>query len=131
MPSARRDTIPVIDLFAGPGGLGEGFAALPAGPAPGGRPAVARGPAARAFRIALSIETDPVAHRTLLLRAFFRQFPPPASPPAPTTTTSNGAPARAMTPSSPPAPARPPRNVQRPCFEGLGHSFTFVIKRDV
>ena len=50
--------VPVIDLFAGPGGLGEGFSALPG----------------RKFNIALSIEKDPVAHRTLRLRAFFRQF---------------------------------------------------------
>lgn len=57
----RLSPIPVIDLFAGPGGLGEGFAALDhAGH--------------RAFRIALSIEKDAAAHKTLLLRAFFRQF---------------------------------------------------------
>jgi DNA (cytosine-5)-methyltransferase 1 len=48
--------IPVIDLFAGPGGLGEGFES-------GGR-----------FHIGLSVECDPYAHRTLLLRSFFRQF---------------------------------------------------------
>ncbi len=54
--------IPVIDLFAGPGGLGEGFSSL-------------RGKTgARAFRIAISIEKNPVAHRTLRLRSFFRQF---------------------------------------------------------
>lgn len=57
--------IPVIDLFAGPGGLGEGFSALTK--------------ANRTqFRIALSLEKDPSAHRTLLLRSFFRKF---ASPP--------------------------------------------------
>lgn len=54
--------IPVIDLFAGPGGLGEGFSALID---PRGNPV---------FKIALSIEKDPVAHETLLLRSFFRQF---------------------------------------------------------
>lgn len=58
-------TIPIIDLFAGPGGLGEGFTALePEG-----------GSADRVFRIALSIEKDKHAHNTLLLRTFFRQFP--------------------------------------------------------
>lgn len=57
--SKRRSCVPVIDLFAGPGGLGEGFSALDR----------------RRFRIALSIEKDPVAHRTLKLRSFFRQFP--------------------------------------------------------
>ncbi len=62
--------IPVIDLFAGPGGLGEGFSALLDG---AGRPV---------FRIGLSIEMDPFAHRTLELRAFFRQFPKGAAPPA-------------------------------------------------
>jgi DNA (cytosine-5)-methyltransferase 1 len=54
--------IPVIDLFAGPGGLGEGFSAF-------------NDPSQqRAFRIALSIEKEPRAHETLRLRAFFRQF---------------------------------------------------------
>lgn len=55
--------VPVIDLFAGPGGLGEGFSSLPG---VHGR---------RAFTIRLSIEKDPVAHETLKIRAFFRQFP--------------------------------------------------------
>jgi DNA (cytosine-5)-methyltransferase 1 len=55
-------SIPVVDLFAGPGGLGEGFSALAN---PRGR---------RPFKIALSIEKDAVAHKTLLLRSFFRQF---------------------------------------------------------
>jgi DNA (cytosine-5)-methyltransferase 1 len=54
--------IPVIDLFAGPGGLGEGFSALRRG-------------GQRVFQIKLSIEKDEHAHRTLELRAFFRQFP--------------------------------------------------------
>lgn len=54
-------TYQVVDLFAGPGGLAEGFASLEAG---GTRP----------FRIALSVEKDPVAHRTLRFRAFLRQF---------------------------------------------------------
>lgn len=55
--------IPVIDLFAGPGGLGEGFSAL------------LDSSGCQAFKIALSIEKDPIAHQTLLLRSFFRQFP--------------------------------------------------------
>lgn len=53
--------IPVVDLFAGPGGLGEGFAAC-------------RVRGRRVFRIALSIEKDADAHATLTLRSFFRQF---------------------------------------------------------
>ena len=53
------EQIPVIDLFAGPGGLGEGFSALDKG---------------RAFKVKLSIEMDKYAYQTLLLRAFFRQF---------------------------------------------------------
>ena len=53
--------IAVIDLFAGPGGLGEGFSALRRNREP-------------VFKIKLSIEKDPLAHRTLELRAFFRQF---------------------------------------------------------
>lgn len=61
MPS---DTpIPVIDLFAGPGGLGEGFSAL------------GQDEGRRRFKIHLSIEKDPQAHQTLELRAFYRQFP--------------------------------------------------------
>jgi DNA (cytosine-5)-methyltransferase 1 len=55
--------IHVIDLFAGPGGLGEGFSRLESGR-----------DRRRPFRIALSIEKDKGAHRTLWLRCFFRQF---------------------------------------------------------
>src|SRR5580692_5491586 len=54
--------IPVIDLFAGPGGLGEGFSAFQ------------NSEGHAAFHVALSIEKDPVAHETLKLRSFFRQF---------------------------------------------------------
>lgn len=55
--------IPVVDLFAGPGGLGEGFAAFrrPSGYQP--------------FSVRLSIEKDVFAYRTLLLRSFLRNFP--------------------------------------------------------
>lgn len=49
--------IDIIDLFAGPGGLGEGFSSLQDG---------------RAFRIAVSAEMESSAHKTLTLRAFFR-----------------------------------------------------------
>lgn len=49
--------IPVVDLFAGPGGLGEGFSSFKRGDA---------------FRIAVSAEKDPIAHQTLRLRAFYR-----------------------------------------------------------
>lgn len=54
--------IPIIDLFAGPGGLGEGFSSLRD---------YKREPV---FEIALSIEKDPIAHRTLTLRAVFRHL---------------------------------------------------------
>ena len=54
--------IPVIDVFAGPGGLGEGFVSL------------GRNQGRQRFKGYLSIEKDPDAHRTLKLRAFFRQF---------------------------------------------------------
>lgn len=66
MPNAK--TIPVIDLFAGPGGLGEGFSSFQT--TDGDQP----------FRIALSIEKDRYAHQTLALRSFFRQFTPGAVP---------------------------------------------------
>jgi DNA (cytosine-5)-methyltransferase 1 len=62
MSQRHSPTVPVIDLFAGPGGLGEGFSALET--SDGLSP----------FRIGLSIEKDPNAHSTLRLRAFFRQF---------------------------------------------------------
>lgn len=55
--------IPVIDLFAGPGGLGEGFSRY--------EPRDGR----QSFKITLSIEKDERAHETLLLRSFFRQSP--------------------------------------------------------
>jgi DNA (cytosine-5)-methyltransferase 1 len=47
----------VIDLFAGPGGLGEGFSTVEQG---------------RRFKIAVSAEMDEAAHRTLVLRSWFR-----------------------------------------------------------
>ncbi|MGH8557787.1 MAG: DNA cytosine methyltransferase [Methylococcales bacterium] len=56
-------TIPVVDLFAGPGGLGEGFSS------------VMDSNGNRRFEIRLSIEKDLFAHQTLLLRAIFRMFP--------------------------------------------------------
>lgn len=52
--------VPVIDIFAGPGGLSEGFSNLPAD---------------SHFDIRLSIEKDQYAHRTLELRSFVRKFP--------------------------------------------------------
>ena len=55
-----EEIIPVIDLFAGPGGLGEGFSASGAGK---NRPY---------FKIVMSVEKDPSAHSTLELRSFFR-----------------------------------------------------------
>ena len=62
--------IPVIDLFAGPGGLGEGFSAYGW---VGGQ---------RCFKILLSVEMDIAAHATLELRSFFRQFPRGSAPDA-------------------------------------------------
>ena len=53
----QRAPIPVIDLFAGPGGLGEGFASLDEG---------------RKFKITVSAEMEASAHQTLTLRSFFR-----------------------------------------------------------
>jgi DNA (cytosine-5)-methyltransferase 1 len=49
--------IPVVDLFAGPGGLGEGFSKVMKG---------------SAFKIVVSIEKDPATHKTLRLRSFYR-----------------------------------------------------------
>lgn len=53
----KKKEVPIIDLFAGPGGLGEGFSSLK-----------------NSFDIKLSIEKDENAHQTLELRSFARQF---------------------------------------------------------
>ena len=50
-------TYKIIDLFAGPGGLGEGFATLNEG---------------KTFNIVVSAEMEASAHQTLTLRSFFR-----------------------------------------------------------
>lgn len=55
-------TYSVVDIFAGPGGLAEGFSSVPGD---GDE---------RAFSIALSIEKEASAHETLRLRSFLRQF---------------------------------------------------------
>jgi len=57
-----KDYIPIIDLFAGPGGLGEGFSSVKN---------ISDEPF---FKIALSVEMEHFAHRTLTLRSFYRQF---------------------------------------------------------
>lgn len=48
--------IPIVDLFAGPGGLGEGFSSVPNDP----------------FKIIVSAEMNATALSTLRLRAFYR-----------------------------------------------------------
>lgn len=60
---AESGVIPVIDLFAGPGGLCEGFSS------------VLDRSGKKCFDVRVSVEKDAVAHRTLLLRAIFRKFP--------------------------------------------------------
>lgn len=54
--------IPVIDLFAGPGGLGEGFSSI------------RNADGDRVFQTIMSIEMEDNAHATLRLRAFFRRI---------------------------------------------------------
>lgn len=54
--------VSIIDLFSGPGGLGEGFASVLTG-------------SESAYRIEVSIEKEASAHSTLRLRAFLRRFP--------------------------------------------------------
>ena len=49
--------LPVVDIFAGPGGLSEGFSKA-------------------GFEILLSAEVNPIACETLTLRKFFLSFPP-------------------------------------------------------
>jgi DNA (cytosine-5)-methyltransferase 1 len=52
-----KQPIPIIDIFAGPGGLGEGFSSIQG---ENNKPV---------FQIKLSIEKNPIAHKTLALRA--------------------------------------------------------------
>lgn len=52
--------IPVVDIFAGPGGLGEGFSSI------------ADAASKPVFDLKVSLEKDTVAHSTLKLRAAFR-----------------------------------------------------------
>jgi len=54
-------TYGVVDLFAGPGGLGEGFSSVSK---------EGRNP----FRIGISVEKEKSAHRTLQLRSFLREY---------------------------------------------------------
>jgi len=58
---SKLTNIPVIDIFAGPGGLGEGFSSV-------------YYRRKRAFDIKLSIEKDENAYKTLEMRSFFRKF---------------------------------------------------------
>lgn len=51
--------IPVVDIFSGPGGLGEGFSRVNDG---------------AAFKTVIAIEKDPHAVETLKLRAFYRSI---------------------------------------------------------
>lgn len=54
-------TIGVVDLFAGPGGLSEGFASV-------------QEDKTNPFQIAISIEKEATAYQTLRLRAFLREY---------------------------------------------------------
>jgi len=57
-----KEPYKVVDLFAGPGGLAEGFSSVVDSDD-------------RLFDIALSVEMEAAAHQTLTLRSFTRQFP--------------------------------------------------------
>lgn len=56
-----KDVFGIVDLFSGPGGLGEGFCRL-------------RHEGGAVFEIDVSVEKDAVAHSTLQLRSFLRKF---------------------------------------------------------
>jgi len=62
----EKYSYPIIDLFAGPGGLGEGFASL-------------NNNNISVFKPVASFERDSYAYQTLLLRHFFRTFDPNSS----------------------------------------------------
>lgn len=57
-----RNQIPVIDIFAGCGGLSEGFETT-------------GGPKSPAFDVRLAVDMDEAAQQTRELRSFFHQFP--------------------------------------------------------
>ena len=57
----NKQQVPIIDLFAGPGGLAEGFSSV-------------KENEVGFFKVKLSIEKDEDAHKTLELRSFYRQF---------------------------------------------------------
>jgi DNA (cytosine-5)-methyltransferase 1 len=59
-----HESFPVIDLFAGPGGLGEGFSAFQ------------RDPGKKTFDCVAAIEKDHFAYQTLRLRHFLRALGP-------------------------------------------------------
>ena len=58
--------IPVVDVFAGCGGLSEGFAQHTDSDV--------------SYDIVLGLDSDPFAHETHLLRSFFHQFPTGKAP---------------------------------------------------
>ena len=60
--NSNQSRIGVIDIFAGPGGLGEGFSGFEAHAGSGHHP----------FELAASAEMEVSAHATLRLRAFYR-----------------------------------------------------------
>ncbi|MEE9453509.1 MAG: DNA cytosine methyltransferase [Paracoccaceae bacterium] len=64
----NKHTYPIVDLFAGPGGLGEGFLSFQD----------SRNNSV--FHSIASIEKDEFSHKTLLLRHFLRAFPDDAFP---------------------------------------------------
>ena len=59
---SRKAAYPIVDIFAGSGGLGEGFSSL------------LRDKSDACFKDMVSIEQDEFAHRTLLLRHFLKCF---------------------------------------------------------
>ncbi len=63
MIESRRKTFPIVDVFAGPGGLGEGFTSY------------IEGSDIPRFHNAVSIECDNYSFKTLHLRHFLRSFP--------------------------------------------------------
>lgn len=60
---AAKQFIKVVDLFAGPGGLGEGFSTYSFDQF-------------KPFKVVVSVEKEKFEHQTLLVRTFFRQFEP-------------------------------------------------------